>query len=1835
MFSKINNCRILTTQFKRKTMPKSPPFAAHSKKYTLQFSGIDLIEREVLNRKARKLGACCYSNDSEYESDVTHMIIDRFLMTGKVLAALASGIWILHKSFIDDSFRVGFWLSERKYEIGHQTWADEYGYSSDENYESEQKGDDREKRRKKIIAPSKCRETVLVKRQPMFHYWNVGLLLRDENETRRLQRILEAGGATVTVLNGPFCDPNEISFVLADEETEYKTLEEMGVPCISPIYIQKFLCEEPSPQMEDYCVGRIVGGKRFVFHSSRSINITLKSPGAEKYNPYKLQYLEEHHSTTDRVLGPNKKPFGKDETRYSKKSCNLGLRKNHTLPFKIPHGRIGRILHPSRTKPYMKPVFLPSNSLKKYPLMPANCEVQPIYSSPDVKYPRDSLPENVLCTAQEDNCHDNTHYFSKHRHLPSLDSENINYNLLPVRNQFDAQSSNINIKHVHDWDFSYKVKSLELIPKRSRYCDEKTVPRSCLVAETYPERSEERSTTIYENAGTGDTLKLSIDIKLQPHIGELCSETDEHDSKVISNIDMNDNNLVQKYTNNNYFSTLAKESTENKHSLVGMVRRTYGGFKREQEDDSPQQLKKIRYGTQRRRNIPVTFPRSSISKQKKIDDYFVKKNSVDQKSYGVTSERTEESVIVIDISSDDDNPSSNERSDVDESDITFKTEPSQNKESTININNGRSDKKKHILSTDASYTSGDENTRLKVYRGPYETSEESAIAILSTYKKFTGVTCERLEESIVVDSSSDDDCSSSCEIYEIGNCGIGDKTESLMREDTIFIKNKKRKEKEAILSIGASYTSGCESTCQKVYGDTYERSEEPVVVDSASDDYSSSSEICVIGRGGTRDKTKNEMREDTNFINDGRREKEKVISSTDASQTSEVSCTIKNETSFHTSESSKILYNGRISLANNEAENHRGRISREAVNKINNVSSLSMEDCVIILSDDEDCVDDPVLDGASSSDKCGNSKNDSEVVDLTLDCNFSEEVCEHTQNGTEEYSAEQLKRVTDSDSELELRRNDDSKIKCLDKSISLAEVCNEEPRNVSGSVELIESSEREENMSNLDYDSDSKVTSSSVEKQQFVPEKEYIDEKRAATYNCSQQLSHEEDVKYLNNKSDHGVPESPGNDLMGSDSELFGNESNVKEFTTNCQELLSDDKNICKGKEETSDYSDCKTSSLKMETNPIVTSVNMEKENESCEKPNIKARKVSSQKFITTYKVIMYKHHDGAAKRMGLKCSTPCSLNPYSCSNQHQKQNQCKPLEMYIARTHTILSLMRAEQWASALEYCSSCTSDKRYPNISIVLCLLNFIHTTHDACLLEPAVSTIKKIMWLHPPCAPYMKKFYRSVLTNTEEEYTPEISSNGIFMDVISKLYDMTSSTDEQSEPSDSVCVDKDECEDILNKPDFDGDYIEAFTEKNSFKTLSSNEKLDRLFLILDIIVELMEDDLSVFLVKNRFELRKKLIQPAFRPLVVSVLWRNSTDQAIGHLNPVCKRIIDIHKNCFSMGITYTKRRVIARLLNLIAEVAQASEPKQTAYPHIEDNCKNLALEIYHSLSDLQHEVLNEALSELRPSYLSLYVTNNMLSKTIGMETSPSLNTVLQLVTNGCRARDSSNEDVEKMTDFKPSDDFHDFQPSRTGKLKKKNDINKRDHKGQKNVDLRAKSENGVTPLIDAVQSDNVESCKLLLRYGGKSLLEDRTQEGLTALDVAKSAEIRNVLETTMLQYHPSLTRTHSEDASYNCSTLSPLSSTLLPIMFRSYLDTYQTLYMVNYLRYCIEHDDPVDDETYERKGKALLPFDYLKFRTDYNVLKSLRVAVRRKRATFPDNEMLKILSFLAEQF
>jgi hypothetical protein len=105
-----------------------------------------------------------------------------------------------------------------------------------------------------------------------------------------------------------------------------------------------------------------------------------------------------------------------------------------------------------------------------------------------------------------------------------------------------------------------------------------------------------------------------------------------------------------------------------------------------------------------------------------------------------------------------------------------------------------------------------------------------------------------------------------------------------------------------------------------------------------------------------------------------------------------------------------------------------------------------------------------------------------------------------------------------------------------------------------------------------------------------------------------------------------------------------------------------------------------------------------------------------------------------------------------------------------------------------------------------------------------------------------------------------------------------------------------------------------VEAKIQVKDFTTLGDHEQIERLLLLLDFIVEILEQDLAVFLVKRSCNLKKPLLHSSYMPVAVSTVWRTSLKAGIGHMNQFCKMIINLYIKYHQMKYDFQKTSIVS---------------------------------------------------------------------------------------------------------------------------------------------------------------------------------------------------------------------------------------------------------------------------------------------------------------------------------
>jgi len=203
------------------------------------------IDENKAKEKIESLGAILDNNIS-VDNLPTHVIASKVSRSEKMLLCIASGRWILHTTYLEDSFKAGKWLQESDYEFGNPE--NEIIDLTANNNES-----------KMSIAARKQRIALEKGSKAVFSGLITYLALPSQKQLSFL-RLIKAGGGTVLeeltteTMKTLTHVITENKYYRSHVEGKAKQLIEYSIPLIQPIYLADFLTNESTPLVENYLV---------------------------------------------------------------------------------------------------------------------------------------------------------------------------------------------------------------------------------------------------------------------------------------------------------------------------------------------------------------------------------------------------------------------------------------------------------------------------------------------------------------------------------------------------------------------------------------------------------------------------------------------------------------------------------------------------------------------------------------------------------------------------------------------------------------------------------------------------------------------------------------------------------------------------------------------------------------------------------------------------------------------------------------------------------------------------------------------------------------------------------------------------------------------------------------------------------------------------------------------------------------------------------------------------------------------------------------------------------------------------------------------------------------------------------------------------------------------------------------------------------------------------------------------------------------------------------------------------------------------------------------------
>lgn len=172
----------------------------------------------------------------------------------------------------------------------------------------------------------------------------------------------------------------------------------------------------------------------------------------------------------------------------------------------------------------------------------------------------------------------------------------------------------------------------------------------------------------------------------------------------------------------------------------------------------------------------------------------------------------------------------------------------------------------------------------------------------------------------------------------------------------------------------------------------------------------------------------------------------------------------------------------------------------------------------------------------------------------------------------------------------------------------------------------------------------------------------------------------------------------------------------------------------------------------------------------------------------------------------------------------------------------------------------------------------------------------------------------------------------------------------------------------------------------EKCSFDKFGRETKLERIFLVLDLLVQILENDLAMFIIRNSKKLLSSLKNSTSQPMICSIIWKEY--ESVNVINNTIKKIVSLFVQIIGRDYPKSNVEVISRLLNLIVNVTNLHEyPDETfEYPMYKQRTTDLVQVIKSLIEDsafYSEQFFLRVTENIRSAMIKMLLANEILKK------------------------------------------------------------------------------------------------------------------------------------------------------------------------------------------------------------------------------------------------------------
>lgn len=374
---------------------------------------------------------------------------------------------------------------------------------------------------------------------------------------------------------------------------------------------------------------------------------------------------------------------------------------------------------------------------------------------------------------------------------------------------------------------------------------------------------------------------------------------------------------------------------------------------------------------------------------------------------------------------------------------------------------------------------------------------------------------------------------------------------------------------------------------------------------------------------------------------------------------------------------------------------------------------------------------------------------------------------------------------------------------------------------------------------------------------------------------------------------------------------------------------------------------------------------------------------------------VLGKHYFDVGKRVNLDHTPSCLKNIVLCKELHANRlNQARRVNRRIQQdTRELLIENRPVHFLNYLEQAlmrnEVIDSQLFVKALELALTInqpsdqLKADYTAQS--LLDKIVDVLDRTVDQFPPCWLDLKQAYHGIIFGTLEEdcFAKYGHRDGLFKLVIFLLEQCVES---EKSRNTSAHLSKS----VASKERSMANYYlweQENNQKYDYDLLERDDKLERLFLVLQILVKILESDLTMWILRHPHNAKENMIHPNRKPLIASVLWYEHS--TVGEVNSIIKRILALYVNVTAVRYPADNIQTLSRLLSITGTAINLTEIQYDGtieYPCIKDNTRYFAQQIWNQLYFSSYYGVSlcfRAIEQMRSPLIRMILANEFLKR------------------------------------------------------------------------------------------------------------------------------------------------------------------------------------------------------------------------------------------------------------